>query len=152
MNTCQPRNPMSWQNELSRATMTWDSMECLSHRSLRARTSRISSTLFSLGYGLFTTSHFMPILPCSLCMICSFICLCHAFVTHALHYTWWLILVLVCVFASWVEISPVINMFALCPMPMMILWYCFLFEFAICHVHCLYAYYLLTWQHCHDFL
>ena len=29
----------------------------------------------------------LPILPCSLCMICSFLCLCHAFVSHALHYT-----------------------------------------------------------------
>ena len=74
MNTCQPHNPMSWQNELSRATMTWDSMECLSHRSLCARTSRISSTWLSLGYGLFTTSDFMPILPCSHCMIPLLVC------------------------------------------------------------------------------
>ena len=65
------------------------------------------------------------------------LCLCHAFVTHALHYTWWLILILVCVFASLVEISLVIAMFALCPMPMMILWSCFVFVLAICHVHCL---------------
>ena len=49
--------------------------------------SHISSTWPSLGYGLLSITYSMPILPCSLCMICSFLCLCHAFVTHALHYT-----------------------------------------------------------------
>ena len=115
MNTCQPRNPTSWQNELYRATMTWDPMDCLSHRSLRAKTSRIHSTWPSLGYVLLSITYYMPILPCSLCMICSFLCLWHAFLTHALHYTWWLILVLVCVFASLVEILLAIAMIALCP-------------------------------------
>ena len=33
----------------------------------------------SLGYGLLSITYYMPILPCSLCMICSFLCLCHAF-------------------------------------------------------------------------
>ena len=117
--------------------MTWDPMDCLSHRSLRAKTSCISSTWPSLGYGLLSITYSMPILPCSLCMICSLLCLCHAFVTHALHYTWWLILILVCVFASLVEILLVIAMFALCPIPMIILWSCFVFVLAICHVHCL---------------
>src|SRR3989337_2555633 len=63
--------------------MTWDPVDCLSHRSLRAKTSRISSTWPSHGYGLLSNTYSMPILPCSLCMICSFRCLCHAFVTHA---------------------------------------------------------------------
>ena len=117
--------------------MTWDPMDCISHRSLRAKTSRISSTWLSHGYGLSSITSYMPILPCPLCMICSFLCLCHAFVTHALHYTWWLILVLVCVFASLVEISLVIAMFHLWPIPMMILSSCFVFVLAICHVHCL---------------
>ena len=117
--------------------MTWNPMDCLSHRSLRANTSRISSTWPSLGYGLLSITYYMPILPCSLCMICSFPCLCHAFVTHAFHYTWWLILLRAYVFASLVEILLVIAMFALCPMPMMILWSCFVFVLAICHVHCL---------------
>ena len=49
--------------------------------------SRISSTWLSHSYGLSSITYYMPILPCSLCMICSFLCLCHAFVTHALHYT-----------------------------------------------------------------
>ena len=127
--------------------MTWGPMECLSHRSLRANTSHISSTWPSLGYGLLSIIyHSMPIFPCSHCMICLFICLCHAFVTHASHYTWWLILILVCVFASLVEILLVIAMFALCPIPMMILSYCFVLVLAICHVHCLCLLFaLMTW-------
>ena len=100
-------------------------------------TSRISSTWPSHGYGLFSITYSMPILLCSLCTICSFLCLCHAFLTHALHCTWWLILILVCVFASLVEIVLVIAMFLLRTIPMMILWSCFVFVLAICHVHCL---------------
>ena len=117
--------------------MAWDPVDCLSPRSLCAKTSRISSTWLSHGYGLSSITYYMPILPCSLFMICSSLCLCHAFVTHALHYTWLLILLLVCVFASLVEISLVIAMFALCPMPMMILRSCFVFVLVICLVHCL---------------
>ena len=100
--------------------MTWDPMDCLSHRSLRANTSRIHSTWPSLGYGLLSIKYSMPMLPCSLCMICLFLCLFHAFVTHALHYTWWLILVLVCVFASLVEILLAIAMFTMCHMLLML--------------------------------
>src|SRR3954467_13875450 len=50
-------------------------------------TSRISFTWPSHGYGLLSIIYPLPILPCSLCMICPFLCPCHAFVTHALHYT-----------------------------------------------------------------
>ena len=97
--------------------------------------SRISSTWLSHGYGLLSITYSVPILPCSLCMICSFLCLCNAFVTHALHYTWWLILLRACVFASLVEILLVIALFQLCHIPMMIS--CFAIVFVICHVHCL---------------
>ena len=67
-------------------------------------------------------------------------------VTHALHYTWWLTLLLVCVFASLVEILLVSAMFAMCSIPMVILWSCFVLVLAICHVHCLYLLFShMTW-------
>ena len=47
----------------------WDPVDYPYHRSLRARTPRISFTWLSYGYGLFTTCHLMPILLCSLCML-----------------------------------------------------------------------------------
>ena len=126
--------------------MTWDPIDFLSHRSLRAKTSRISSTWLSDGYWLSSITYYMPILPCSLCMICPFLCLWHAFVTNALHYTWWLILILVCVFASLVDILLVIVIFHLWPIPMMFLWSCFVFVLAIRHVHCLCVLYAhMTW-------
>ena len=116
--------------------MIWDPVDYPYHRSLCAKTLRISSTWPSHGYGLLSITYSMTILPCSLCMICSLLCLCHALVTHALHYTWWLILVLICVFASLVETLLVLAMFLLCTIPMVTLSSCFVFVLAICHVHC----------------
>ena len=108
--------------------MTWDPMDCLSYRSLRAFI--LHGPHLAMGY-------------CPLHIICpschvhfAWYAYSYASVTHALHYTWWLI-ILVCVFPSLVEISLIIAMLALCPMPMMILWSCFVFVLAICHVHCL---------------
>ena len=64
----------------------WDPVDYPYHRSIRARTTRISSTWLSHGYGPFTTCHLMPILSCSLCMLYLFLCLCHAIVTLACIY------------------------------------------------------------------
>jgi hypothetical protein len=116
MNTRQPHNPMSWRNELLRATMIWDPMDYPYHRSLRARITCISSTWFSHGYGLYITCYFMPIISCSLCMLCLFPCLCHAIVTLACTYMWFTIMLLLCVFAWLVEILVAIAMISLCPM------------------------------------
>ena len=46
----------------------------------------IPFTWLSHGYGLYTASHFFLILPCSLCMLCLLLCLCHAIVTLACIY------------------------------------------------------------------
>ena len=64
-----------------RAKMTWDPVDYPYHHSLCARTTRISSTWLSHGYGLFTTCHLMLIFSCSLCMLSLLLCLCHASVT-----------------------------------------------------------------------
>ena len=58
----------------------------LSLPSLRAKTTHISSTWLSHGYGLYTASGFLLILPCSLCILCLLLCLCHAIVTLACIY------------------------------------------------------------------
>ena len=120
MYTRQPLNPKSWRNELLRATMTWDPVDYPYHRSLRARTKRISFTWLSHGYGLFTTCHLMPILSCSRCMLCLFTWFCHAIVTLAWIYPWCTIMILLCVFACLVEILVAIAMFIMCPMLLML--------------------------------
>ena len=92
MNTRQPHNPMSWRNELLRAKMTWDPVDCPSHHSLRATTSRIPFTWLSHGFGLYITCyvmsiftlHAMPlsmILPCN-CDPCLHLPMIHHFTTH----------------------------------------------------------------------
>ena len=114
MYTRQPLNPKSWRNELLRATTAWDPVDYPYHRPLRARTTRNSSTWLSHGYGPFTTSHIMLILPCSLCVLCLLLCLCHAIVTLACIYPWFTIRLLLCVFACLVEILVAIAMFIMC--------------------------------------
>ena len=116
MYTRQPLNPNSWRNELLRTTMLWDPVDYPYHRSLHARTTRISFTWLSHGYGLFTTCHLMPILLCSLCMLCLLLCLCHAIVTLACIYPWFTIMLLLCVFACLVDILVSIAMFTMCLM------------------------------------
>ena len=120
MYTRQPLNPKSWRKELLRATTLWDPVDYPYHRSLRARTTHNSSTWLSHGYGPFTTSHIMLILPCSLCMLCLFTWFCHAIVTLACIYPWFTIMILLCVFACLVDILVAIDMIYLCPMLLML--------------------------------
>ena len=135
MYTRQPLDPKSWQNELLRATTIWDPVDCPSYHSLRATTTRISLTWISHGYGLYTASHFLLILPCSLCMLCLFICLCHAIVTLACIYPWFTIMLLLCVFACLVEILVAIAMFIMCLMLLMLFCTYLAFMLVMCLVH-----------------
>ena len=96
--------------------MTWDPVDYHYDHSLRARTTRISSTWLSHGYGLYITCHLMLILPCSLCMLFLLLCLCHAIVTVACIHPCFTIMLLLCVFACLVEILVAIAMFTMCLM------------------------------------
>ena len=149
MYTRQPLNLKSWRNELLRATMTWDHVDYPYHRSLRARTTRISSTWLSHDYGLFTTCHLMPILLCSLCMLCLLLCLCHAIVTLACIYPWFTIMLLLCVFACLVEILVAITMFIMCLMLLILFFSHPPFMLVLCHVNYSYTLFAhmtyLTW-------
>src|SRR4051812_13081638 len=100
--------------------MTWDLVDYSYHRSLRATTSRITFTWLSHGYGLFPICHLMPIISCSLCMLCLFLSLCHVIVTLVCIYPGATILLL-CVFACLVEILVAIAIFTMRHMLLLIL-------------------------------
>ena len=135
MYTRQPLNPRSWRNEVLRAKVPWDPVNYPSHRSLRATTTRISLTWLSHGYGLYTDCCFMLILPCSLCVLCLLLCLCHAIVTLACIYPWFTIMLLLCVFACLVEILVAIAMFIMCLMLLMLFCSYHPFMLVLCHVN-----------------
>ena len=172
MNTCQPLNPKSCWNELLRATMLWDPVDYPYHRSLRVRTTRISSTWLSHGYGLFTTCHLMLIFPCSLACIPCF----YAFAmqlwplfasTHDsplwysyvyLHAWWRSLLLLPCLSCApcyWCLLcwesndAPLLFTYGLSPIHSChsthILLACLWYVMCIIHAH-----YLNTWHACHD--
>ena len=126
---------MSWRNELLRATTNWDPVDCPCHHSLRATTTRIYSTWLSHGYGLYITCYFMPILSCSLCMLCLLLCLCHLIVTLACNFPWFKIMLLLCVFACLVEILVAIAMFIMCLVLLMLFCSYPPFMLVICIVH-----------------